>query len=377
MGKRLTTEEFTKKAKEVHGDKYDYSKVEYVNNKTKVCIICPKHGEFWQTPEHHINGHGCKKCQYELFSEERRDSLETWIDKSNKTHNGKYDYSKVKDINNGGKVCIICPEHGEFWQTPIPHSNGKGCPKCGRIKANKSESLTTEEFVIKASKVHEFKYDYSRVNYKNWTEKICIICPKHGEFWQSPRDHLKGAGCQECKKEKLRKLLLSSVDRFIEKSKKIHSNKYDYSKVVYSDTKTKVCIICPKHGEFWQSPAHHASGVGCPLCRESSMEKEICLLLNNNGFKFERQYRNKKLGNLSLDFYLPEYKIAIECQGEQHFEPVEHFGGEKKFEETIKRDKIKKEICENNGVRLLYFARKQYSEDILADKEQLLDEIKK
>jgi hypothetical protein len=102
----------------------------------------------------------------------------------------KYDYSKVKFEHVNKHVCIICPEHGEFWQKPGIHLRGYGCPICGG-----SKRLTNEEFIEKARLVHEDKYDYSKVNYINTSTKVCIICPEHGEFWQTPNSHLFGAGC--------------------------------------------------------------------------------------------------------------------------------------------------------------------------------------
>lgn len=97
-------------------------------------------------------------------------------------------------MNANTKVCIICPKHGEFWQTPSGHLSGKGCPKCYK----ESRSSTTEEFINKAREIHGNKYDYSKVNYVNAYTKVCIICPKHGEFWQIPANHLNGHGCPNC-----------------------------------------------------------------------------------------------------------------------------------------------------------------------------------
>ena len=130
MRKRLTTEEFVERAKKIHGDKYDYSKVEYINNSTEVCIICSKHGEFWQKPEKHLRGHGCAKCCKTGIKSNTND----FIEKAKIVHGDKYDYSKVEYVNNHTKVCIICPIHGEFWQTPNSHLNGNGCFDCSYIE---------------------------------------------------------------------------------------------------------------------------------------------------------------------------------------------------------------------------------------------------
>ena len=204
MPNKKTKEEFIAKAREVHGDKYDYSKVEYVGALTKVCIICPEHGEFWQEANSHLRGQGCPKCKYE----KQTSSTEEFIQKAHKVHGDKYDYSKVEYVGALTKVCIICPEHGEFWQIPSAHLRGQGCPKC---KAKK-QTCTTDEFIAKAKKIHGDKYDYSKVNYVNRKTKVCIICPKHGEFWQTPNHHLSGCGCPKCGVENHRKNKLSCTE---------------------------------------------------------------------------------------------------------------------------------------------------------------------
>ena len=133
MPKKKTKEEFIKEATEKHKGKYDYSKVEYVNNKTKVCIICsnPEHGEFWQSPSVHLRSGGCPKCGQIVRNDSKRLSLLEFIKKSRKVHGDKYDYSKVEYVNAHTKVCIICPEHGKFEQKASAHLSGYGCPKCG------------------------------------------------------------------------------------------------------------------------------------------------------------------------------------------------------------------------------------------------------
>ena len=208
--KKLTTEEFIQKAREVHGDKYDYSKVKYVNNKEKICVICPEHGEFWITPGNHLRGGGCRKCAIEKKREALRLSTEEFIRRARAVHGDKYDYSKVEYIDSQTNVCIICPEHGEFWQNPSNHCNGYGCPKC----AGKGVKLTNEEFIAKAREVHGDKYDYSKVEYVNTKTPITIICPIHGEFKQTPGDHLKGHGCLRCGLNKKRQRKFNLLEEF-------------------------------------------------------------------------------------------------------------------------------------------------------------------
>ena len=362
MSKKKTKEEFIKDARKVHGDEYDYTKVDYVNNRTKVCIICPEHGEFWQRPSDHTQGAGCPKCKGDKTHERLASNKEDFIKKGNEKHHDKYNYSKVNYVNRKTKVCIICPEHGhgKFYQKPNSHLNGHGCPKCANEAKGEYCRLSKEYFIKKANEIHKGKYDYSKVYYVNNNTKVCIICHKHGEFWQRPADHKRGIACPKCKGEDLAERYRLSKEEFIKKANEAHDSKYDYTKVEYVDAKTKVCIICPDHGKFWQNPNNHLQGAGCPKCNLSHLERSVMTYLDNVGVTYDYQKRFDWLGRQSLDFYLPDYNIGIECQGEQHFFPVD-FAGKgvdwacKEFNKLVFRDKKKKKLCEEKGVKLLYF----------------------
>ena len=377
--KKLTTEEFIAKAKEIHGDKYDYSKVEYVNANTKVCIICLEHGEFWQKPVKHLIGHGCMECGKNKISETISLTFEKFIRKAKNVHGDKYDYSKVdlEHRNENGEVCIICPIHGEFWQKPSSHLYGFGCKKCGIEKRNNSQRKSTEQFIEEARKIHGDKYDYSKVEYKGAFVDVCIICKKHGEFWQTPDSHLHGHGCKFCLYDILKNCRRSNKDEFINKARKIHGNKYDYSKVEYINSDTAVTIICPEHGEFKQMPYNHLHGCSCPNCRNWKLEEDITSFLEKNEIKFERQKKFDWLGLQSLDVYIPNANIAIECQGLQHFKPINYFGGIKGYNNRKRLDEQKAKLCKENGVKLLYYSDKQIEDNIITDKEIILEEIKR
>ena len=358
MPKKKTKEEFIKEATEKHKGKYDYSKVEYVNNKTKVCIICsnPEHGEFWQSPSVHLRSGGCPKCGQIVRNDSKRLSKEEFIKKAREVHGDKYDYSKVEYVGALTKVCIICPEHGEFWQVPSSHLNGNGCPKCGH------KTPLIEDFVKKSKRKHGNKYDYSKAVYVDWKTKVCIICPEHGEFWQKLNDHTNGQGCPTCAHEANGERKRLSKEEFIKKAREVHGDKYDYSKVEYVGTFKKVCIICHDHDDFWQIPSSHLQGVGCPKCNLSHLERSVMNYLDDVGITYECQKRFDWLGLQSLDFYLPDYNVGVECQGEQHFFPVD-FAGKgvewacKQFDKLISRDKRKKALCEEHGIKLLYFGK--------------------
>ena len=258
MSRKLTKEEFVKQAREKHGDKYDYSKVEYKNCKERVCIICKEkgHGEFYQTPGDHLNGSGCPKCKKITLGNRFRKTLKEFIRDAREVHGDRYNYSKVDYKNGSAEVCIICPEHGEFYRIANHHliSSG-GCPSCSpRIS-------TALRFIETSKKIHRDKYDYSKVEYKGANDKVCIVCPHHGEFFQRAADHIKGSGCAKCSGR-----IKSTTKSFVEKAKEIHGDRYNYSKVDYKNSTTPVEIFCKVHGYFSQTPKLHLRGSGCQKC---------------------------------------------------------------------------------------------------------------
>jgi very-short-patch-repair endonuclease len=292
------TGKFIEKSKEVHGNKYDYSLVDYKNNNTKVKIICPSHGEFEQLPRIHASGFNCPKCRY--------------IDR--------------------GKKCKI-------------------------PKEKKPYKLDTKSFIKKAKEIHGETYDYSLVDYKGVRTKIKIICKIHGEFEQYPSNHLK-TECIKCVRDKM----ISEHDQFLKKCKEKHNNKYDYSKVEYKNAKEKIKIKCKKHGYFFQRAGSHVSGNGCPKCKESKGEIIIREFLKSKKIRFTPQKKFKNCRNilqLSFDFYIPSLKTLIEFNGRQHYEAVELFGGEEKLKVQKENDKIKKLFAKNNGYKLIVISYKQ------------------
>ena len=353
---------FIKRAKEIHGNKYDYSKVEYKGSRIKVCIICPEHGEFWQTPHAHLNTKfPCKKC-FKYQNKGIKYTKEDFIAKAKEKYGDKYDYSKVEYVNSKTKVCIICPEHGEFWQTPSSHLSGRGCNKCSKAIFN------TKSFIEKSKEIHGNKYDYSKVNYINSQTKVCIICPEHGEFWQIPINHIAGKGCLICKREEHNKKQIYTTFIFLQKAKEIHGDKYDYSKVKYINSQTKVCIICPKHGEFWQTPNKHLMGEKCPSCSISNLELEVKSLLDFMNIKYIQEFSPKWVNRKRYDFCIEDKKILIECQGEQHYFPVNFCGKDEdkaneNFVNQQKRDIFKYNKAIENGYTIIYYTKEKLKKD--------------
>ena len=300
----------------------------------------------------------------------RLKTQEEIIQEFREVHNDKYDYSLVEYKNDSTSIDIICPIHGVFPQTPNSHKHSHGCPYCaGNIKNTK------EDFIAKARAVHGNKYDYSKVSYINNSRKVCIICHEkddegieHGEFWIEPGSHKRGRGCPSCDGNK--KL---TKKEFIRKSKLKHGNAYDYSLVSnINNNKTIVRIKCNKCGHVFEQIANnHLNGHGCPYCKSSHLEEQTRLLLERHNIKYNYQQtfdwlKSSKKWPMFLDFYLPEYNIAIECQGIQHYmsEGNGYFTTEG-IKSTQQNDVLKHTLCKEHGIPIYYVSYNDNVEDKL------------
>jgi uncharacterized protein YycO len=360
--RKKTTEDFIKSAKNNHGERYDYSLVNYIGDKEKVKIICPEHGVFEQRASAHtgVQSQGCPKCNFSS----RRIGLNKFLDNAKGVHGDKYDYSLIKEYICGRtNVSVICGEHGEFLITPYHHVNRKqGCGKC--------KLLGLKSFIDKANSVHGERYDYSLIEeYENNKAKVPIICSVHGMFMARVSDHMSGNGCKGCMTDKAKK----ELSAFIDDARLIHQDTYSYDNVVYLNNKVKIKITCKKHGDFEQRPDQHLhSKSGCPVCRESKGEKEIRFFLEKKKLKYIRQYKFddcKHINKLSFDFYLPDNNLCIEYQGQQHYKAIRIFGGEPMLKLNKKRDKIKVDYCLNNNINLLLI---KYDEDVIDKLSQII-----
>lgn len=354
---KYTTKECIEKCKETHGNKYDYSKVEYVNGDTKIEIICHEkdengieHGLFLQTPRKHWSGQGCPKC-----SNRKPIGFNEFVERSNKVHKNKYTYHEGTYSSFGDKTLITCNKHGDFWQNAQAHSIGQGCPQCFNEKKGETRKISFSEFRKRAIEAHGNEYDYDDESYVNYTTKTRILCHKHGWFEQMPQKHIeRNQGCPKCKLEKQTERQLLVFDEVLKRFKNIHGDRYSYNESEYKGENHKIKIICPTHGEFWQTPLKHWSGQGCPKCNQSHLEREIENILKENNLDYIYQASKKDLqflGMKSLDFYIPLLKLGIECQGIQHFED----NGFLKCEHVINRDKEKYTLCDENDVKLIYY----------------------
>lgn len=282
-------------------------------------------------------------------------TTEEFIAMSKTVHGNKYDYSVAQYTSNHENVKIICPKHGIFEQRPSNHLQKRGCPNCAKEdKINRSKNAAInagKQFAGKAAKIHNNKYDYAQTVYVNNETKVVIICPKHGAFEQTPVSHLRGKGCKKCQFESQSIRNTNTTAQFIAKANLVHGAKYDYSNSEYLHNKTRIEIVCNKHGVFKQTPTDHLQGHGCPTCNESRKEILIAEWLSGNRISYQKQVRIKEFNPLkSFDFYLPDHSLYIEYDGELHFMPV--YGNPRlKFQQE--RDQKRNKWCKDNNVKLL------------------------
>lgn len=371
---------FIERAKEKFPD-FDYSKTEYKNSKTKVEIICPIHGKFSILPNNFLKSKfGCPNCgKADRGVKLRR---KNFVQRA-KEKFPFFDYSKVNYINDRTKVCIVCPEHGEFNVTPQSFLISKhGCPNCAIENRSKLRTMPFYQFVEKANQKHNNKYIYHEDTYINTRQKTLITCPIHGDFWQSATNHLSGDNCPLCAKENRIKLESLTTEQFIESAIITHGDKYDYSKVEYINNRTPVEIICKKHGSFWQRPDAHLLGKGCQLCKNSKGEQQVINFLTNKNINFKYQYRininqlARKTTYVIVDFYFLENgtQYIIEYHGQQHYTymPIWH-KTEVEFLEQQNRDNALRDYCKENNIKLIEI---KYNENVSERLDSIFKNLK-
>ena len=282
-------------------------------------------------------------------------TTQEFIKRATTIHGDTYCYDKSIYKNVITPLVITCREHGDFKATPNNHLYSRtGCPECAKVQWRSKVRKTTEIFIAEAKAAHGDNYDYSETRYKGSNKKLKLICPSHGPFFQRADQHLAGHGCTKCWNKRHSENLTLTTGQFIENALSVHGDRYDYSQVEYVDTKSKVGIVCKRHGVFSQTPHSHIQGSGCPACSARSGEDAIRAVLDSLGIfyveqKIFPQCRDK--APLRWDFFLPQMSppVLIEYQGAQHYEPIEHFGGKKALAKLQRRDAIKRTWADKQG----------------------------
>jgi very-short-patch-repair endonuclease len=311
--RKLTTKDFIQDAIKIHGNKYDYSLVQYTDNNSKVKIICPEHGVFEQTRNNHIiQKQKCPKCAIIERGNSKSITDFEFIEKCNNIHDNYYDYSLVNYINTKTKVKVICPTHGIFETIPYNHMNGSGCKKC-KTEYNATKLSNKSSYLYRVNKVHSNKYTYPNFSeeYKNVGSFISIICPEHGVFTQIAKDHLRGCGCPKCGntfsqyEEFIKNYLIKNNIGFKERDRTIITP-YELDFVI-EDYKIAIEV----NGVYW-----HGEQAG----KDKYYHKNKTDRCNKNGYRlihiFEDDFQKKKIITSKLDsiFRINKRKIyARKC----------------------------------------------------------------
>lgn len=320
MGKRLTKEEFVERVKLISNDTIDVSEFEFQGTQHKGICKCKICGYIW-TPKAYsiLQGHGCRKCYDKRNGKNRIIALKKIQDRIDKKNVQCTIIGEYVDTKH--KCCVKCNKCGYAWR-PLASDllRGHSCPKCGAKRVGNMEKLSSDEYANRCYEIYGDAYELNEINYTTMRNNVYPICKKHGKF---------------------------------------EINAYQFLK-----------------------------GYGCKKCRMSNGQRELGVFLKNNNVQFYEEY-NKfkwltrgKSGKMSLDFYIPSAQVAIEYQGRQHFEAVIPFGGEEGLKITRERDEYKKNICKENGVKLVYFLPHKYekymaqNEVYFTDKDKLLKFLK-
>lgn len=355
-------EKFLKQASSMYPD-YDFSKAIYKDRETCVVVFCPFHGEFQIRPRTLLCGekgkkpHGCWKCNGLKPPYERKFSLDDFKRKMHELYGDKYVFEWGDFENKQSLIRFTCKEHGEQRYSVTWLLGGKGCDYC-------NGKFYPPDWIKNARAVHGDKYEYDASRSPmNASGYIRYRCPVHG--WQESRYdcHVtQGCGCALCAGVVNNLSAEERKQMWIEKSEKRYLGKYSYRDVVYVNNDTPVKIYCKEHRiTFETTPDTHTRGAGgCPLCTKSVGEVEIYKWLSEHYVSFETQ---KRLPNenmfckrqyLLVDFFLPDYNMIIEMNGEQHYQYVEHFNTKDwAFEDQQIRDQTLRAYCKGHKVILL------------------------
>lgn len=304
--------EFVTKAREVHGNRYDYGHAIYRGAKRKLSIMCPEHGVFEQEAWSHLSGKGCSLCGDTRVGDLAKLAPEEFIRRAESIHGDTYDLSQIEYNGMGEKIKIVCKVHGPFMSKAGNFIYRKsGCPKCKSLKTSERSRRSLQSYADAGTLKHSGKFTYVGLTYLNQATYLTVICPKHGEFRQLAQDHLKGIGCVKCSKP------VFDQQSFLLEALATHGVKYDYSNSVYTGAVEKVRITCPIHGDFLQAPTYHVNmSNGCPRCAgvgPSSGQMEIFEFLKT---QVEVVSESALTGSKKrFDILIPSKNLAVEYHG--------------------------------------------------------------
>jgi hypothetical protein len=300
-------EQYIETFKKIHAGKYDYSLFEYNGYNERIAIVCPDHGKFKLLIASHVRGIGCPRCDGRSGIE--RGDKSKFVELANIQHNSRYDYSPTVFTNLPSRIEILCPHHGMFTQQASEHLRGHGCKQCS-YDAKRGAKFTNESYIDRFREVHGDKFDYSLVSINGGTkDRIQVICRVHGPFITRVDTHLAGFGCRTCSHVNTSLVSRLSQEKVIERMRKVHDNLFDYSKAVYTLSKEKLTVTCPRHGDFQVEAMKHLNGTGCLKC---AIEGKTS---NKDDFIREaRLYHGDRYNYNDVDYKTAHISVRIKCK---------------------------------------------------------------
>ncbi len=361
MPKKLTQEEVIQRMNKINPNIKIIG--EYKGNNTKIRCEClvPNCGYIWSAvPRSLFQGSGCPKCANKYISESKKYSTEDFINLLSKINPN----IKIMGDYIGNKIKIKCKcliDGTEWYAQPNHLLEGHGCPQCSAKKLAISKRNTHDKFI------QTLKLKNSNIlvlgQYVDAKTKIKCRCLIDGYEWETtPNNLLNGTGCPMCGRIKNINSKKMTHEEFILKLNNINSNIIVIDKYIASSYKIKV--KCKQCDCIWETtPNNLLRNHGCPKCNESKGEKLISQILTNHLIDYIQQYKFedcKNIKSLPFDFYLPNYNICIEYDGEQHFKPIKYFGGQKAFQSQQQKDEIKNKYCQDNKIKLIRISYRDY-----------------
>lgn len=347
MSKKKTHEEYVA---ELAIKNPDVEAVEqYINAKTPILHHCLLHNILWRiSPNGALQGYGCAVCKKEKNSIKMRKSHQQYV---NEVASVNQDVDVVGQyVNVNTPIAHRCKIHDFVWNTtPAVILQGCGCPLCWREKLSAGRLKGHTDYVAEVELMHPNIEVVEK--YINARTKILHRCKVDGYQWMAQPDSvLSGCGCPKCAGN-----LKKTTDSYIKEVNDVNANIEVLEE--YINAKTPILHKCKIDGYKWLAqPTNVLTGYGCPQCNESHGEKSVCRWLDMHRIEYIMQHRFSECRNkqpLPFDFYLPSFNICIEYDGEQHFRPVDFFGGVEKFTQRQRNDEIKTKYCEGNNIRLL------------------------
>lgn len=354
-------EQFISKAHSVHGESYAYhTRVDDLKSTSVVEITCPHHGVFKASVNKHISAKtGCPSCAKNERLARNTSIRHTNVNKTLSLWQSMYPQMLFAPSECGKHIIATCKEHGDTIHKRISSTaNTYPCKICGHAARAANLRASNEEYIKKATITHNNRYEYHTFNGQVYAE-----CQEHGLFELSGNrraNHVnQGAGCSACKLEFVTLSQRKSSEEFVAEAFEIHQGKYTYPSA-YINIHTKVEIVCPEHGSFFQTPLNHLQGIGCPMCTASSAEQVFFQTASKHGLKVETQKTFPSLVNpltgrsLRYDFFLPQLNVLIELDGRQHYYHTPYFHGEdvSSFNDSITRDEIKNKFAALHNINL-------------------------